>query len=339
MAVVKRERWTEQDVLALPDGEHDYFERKSGTLFDKSDELQGKLAKTLSALANSGGGHMVLGVADDGTLDGTPPTYGKGRQLTRDWLEQKIPYLMTYPLADLRVHVVEPATPSQIPAGREVIVIDVGDSQLAPHQCAYGGGEAQKYAYYYRQGGRSEHAPHFYLELLRQRLVNPALELRPLSFRHARFGHVEQYGAHLLIGRLDFLIQNTSRVAAYKWRIVLAEVSGYPEGRYDDYSLPSHEYQYWTRDQVGGVRLDDTILPGTDLQVPYFLTVKLRNLDIRSHSYYAEADRMLLNVTFGFRVATETSPGEIQPVSLRSIVDADDLKNKLLNMRDNRLML
>ena len=29
-----RERWTEADVLALPASEHDYFDRKSGRIFD-----------------------------------------------------------------------------------------------------------------------------------------------------------------------------------------------------------------------------------------------------------------------------------------------------------------
>src|SRR4051794_2334839 len=30
----KREHWTEADMAALPAGEHDYFDRKSGRLFD-----------------------------------------------------------------------------------------------------------------------------------------------------------------------------------------------------------------------------------------------------------------------------------------------------------------
>jgi hypothetical protein len=33
----KRERWTEHDVAALPKGEHDYFDRKSGALLDSAD--------------------------------------------------------------------------------------------------------------------------------------------------------------------------------------------------------------------------------------------------------------------------------------------------------------
>lgn len=91
------------------------------------------MAKALSALANSGGGHLVLGVQDDGKIDGVSPSF-KGRQPIRDWLEQIIPTLLSAPLQDFRAHEVTPSAPSLIPSGTVVIVIGVGDSMLAPHQ-------------------------------------------------------------------------------------------------------------------------------------------------------------------------------------------------------------
>src|SRR2546429_5295188 len=124
MDAIKREKWTEADVDALPAGEHDYFERKSGQLFANMGDLLGKLAKTVSAMANSGGGYIILGVDDVGTPDGVPPL--QGNTPVRDWLEQKIPRLVEYPLADFRVHVVEPSVSSRIPPGKPVIVIDIG---------------------------------------------------------------------------------------------------------------------------------------------------------------------------------------------------------------------
>ena len=72
MNSVKREKWTEADLDALPLGEHDYFERKSGPLFAKPDEALGAAAKALSAFANSGGGHLILGIDNAGVLDGIP---------------------------------------------------------------------------------------------------------------------------------------------------------------------------------------------------------------------------------------------------------------------------
>lgn len=160
MGISKRERWTEDDVLALPLGEHDYFERKSGALLVDTD-FRNDLAKALSALSNSGGGHLILGVRDDGTFDGVPRFKGKKR--ISEWLEQIMPEMLSYPLQDFRVHEVERADPTAIPTEKVLIVIDVGDTSLAPHQSSV------NKVYYYRVGGHSLPAPHFYLETLRGR--------------------------------------------------------------------------------------------------------------------------------------------------------------------------
>ncbi len=162
---MKKERWTESDVVSLPSGEHDYFERKSGALL-KDAEFREKLAKAISAFANSGGGHLVIGVQDNGSIDGVTKIH-KGQTTTRDWLEQTIPHLVNYPLQDFRVHEVEPDTPSAIPTDHVVIVIDIGDSTQAPHQSAV------TKIYHYRAGGRSERAPHHFLEILRGREKYP----------------------------------------------------------------------------------------------------------------------------------------------------------------------
>lgn len=155
---MKKERWTESELLSLPSGEHDFFERKSGALVNDA-AFEQKLAKAISALTNSGGGHLVIGVTDDGTIDGVPKVH-KGRTTTRDWLEQKVPNLVSRPLQDFRVHETEPEMTSLIPPGRVVIVIDIGDSALAPHQDTF------SKIYYHRSGGRSVPAPHHHLEML-----------------------------------------------------------------------------------------------------------------------------------------------------------------------------
>src|SRR5689334_5087873 len=60
---VKRKQWIEEEVTQLPTGEHDYFERKSGLLFNpiSRNNLLDALAKASSAFSNSGGGHLILG--------------------------------------------------------------------------------------------------------------------------------------------------------------------------------------------------------------------------------------------------------------------------------------
>jgi hypothetical protein len=162
---MKKERWTESDVLSFPT-EHDQFERKSGRLVKDDKEFRESLAKAVSAMANSHGGHLVLGVENDGRIDGVPSVI-KGRQSTREWLEQIIPNLLEYPLQDFRVHEVEPDRSTSIPSNKVVIVIEVGDSPLAPHQDIF------RRVYFHRVGGHSKPAPHHYLDLLRSRETYP----------------------------------------------------------------------------------------------------------------------------------------------------------------------
>lgn len=159
---MKKERWSELEVLDLPTGELEYFERKSGTLFSNEANLRHTLGKALSAFANSGGGNIVLGVNNDGSIDGVGE-FHKGRQRTREWLERIIPHLVAVPLQDFRVHEVEPDHPSQIPRDHVLIVIDVGDSILAPHQ------DVETRHYFHRVGSNSQPAPHHVLERLRDR--------------------------------------------------------------------------------------------------------------------------------------------------------------------------
>lgn len=174
MSVSKKERWTEEDIVELPSGEHEYFDRKSGKLVGEADFFA-KLAKALSAFANSGGGHLFIGVQNDGTLDGVEPC--KGRTRTREWLEQVCPNLVEYALEDFRVHEVEPSTPSSIPEGKVVIVIDVADSPRAPHQ------SQQDKKYYVRLGGRSEPASHRMIEDIRNRTRHPDLEVAVMEIQ------------------------------------------------------------------------------------------------------------------------------------------------------------
>jgi hypothetical protein len=319
MSAVKREKWTEADIDALSAGEPNSFERKGGKLFDDEAKLLGKVAKAVSALANSGGGHLLLGVQDDGVPDGVPPV-SKGRTPTRDWLEQVVPNLVDYPLADFVIHVVEPAAGgSRIPAGRQVIVIDVGDSALAPHQCLRSGGGAQQYVYYQRHGGHSVPAPHFYLELLRQRLVGPALEASPQDLRlvKAAPAHNDMF----LALRLRFVVHNVGRVAAYKWTLSTVDFGGHEEHRLEDYRLGAASYP-----PIGGMdssmRVDDTILPGCALTEDLDFGVVLRARPRIPDAFTSEIDRLLRPVTIRYRLATETSPGEIQDVALAPFLDA-----------------
>lgn len=315
----KRERWTEHDVAALPKGEHDYFDRKSGALLDSAD-FRKDLAKLLSALANSGGGHVVLGVEDDGTMTGVHPL--RGRTATREWLEQVIPNLVSFPLEDFRVHEVEAATPTEIPSGRVVLVVDVGDSVLAPHQT-----EASR-TYYYREGGHSKPAPHFYLETLRNRLTRPRLTVslgsieKSTAYACAEGAFVELY--------LHFHVLNVGRVAAYKWEVVVEGTSGDAEGRDADYKYAFSTFSRSQRGRDGSISLDDTILPSLGRSVRkdfgFFLREPANNLP----ALRRDLRFMLANLALRYRIVTETSPGETITTPFASLVQSDELFDSVL---------
>jgi hypothetical protein len=304
-----RTRWTEADVLALPSGEHDYFDRKAGQVFDDTAHLKGTLAKALCAFANSGGGHLILGVHDDGSVDGVPEL--RGRATSRDWLEQIIPDLLAYPLRDFRVHAVEPAAETLIPAGREILVIDVGDSPLAPHQCLFDGGSAKRRTYYYREGSNSVAAPHFYLELLRQRLTSPALdvELQGVTYQSAAR---DETGTFVAL-TVDWLVHNTGRVAAYKWRLH-QEWESDTEGRDTDYYFDRAKYPAG-KSTASSMSLDDTLLPGESRPGAWHFGIKLRGYQ-NEVGLAPDLARMLGGLSLRYRIATESSIAEFSKVPM-----------------------
>jgi len=307
----KRERWTEADVVALPSGEHDWFELKSGLLLQGSG-WRDDLAKPIGAMANSGDGSLLLGVEDDRTLTGVSEQH-KGQHRTREWLEQVVPTLLSYQLEDFRVHEVEHDSPSAIPAGKVLIVIDVGDSALAPHQTS-----ASK-TYFCRQGGHSVPAPHFYVETLRSRLTSPSLKaaLAGVLLRQA-YLHGDCVVAELTF---RFSVENSGRVAAYKWALVIESAEG-RDGREDDY-LPPDKYP------KGGMRessisLDDTILPGLRRNHDWECGLRLQFVSKRS-DVDGEVRALLAPLTITYRVVSETSRGESTTTAAINAANVDAL--------------
>jgi Putative DNA-binding domain len=314
LSFVKKEQWTEEEVFSLPAGEHDYFERKSGQLFDDPTDrnnLYDVLAKAACAFANSGGGHLILGIKDDGNLDGVPSVLS-GRTPTRAWLEQKLPNLLDYSLGDFRVHTVVASAQSAIPPDRKILVIDIGDSALAPHQ------SRRHLQYFYRSAGRSIPAPHFYLELLRGRLTNAALDFKLLSVTPESAWLHE--GALFLRIDAKFLIENKGRIAAYKWSLISRQIGNIPEERGEDYlfsGIPG------APGRMSSIRVDDAILPGAALNELKTFGVRLRPADNDEHSVRADLLAMLGTLSLTLQLATETSPGQSKAVDIGAVFSID----------------
>jgi hypothetical protein len=187
----------------------------------------------------------------------------------RDWVEQKVPHLLDYPLADFRVHTVIKSDPSRIPDGREVVVIDVGDSAAAPHQCK------RDKVYYRREGGRSVPAPHFYLELLRQRLTSPTLDFTLKKFDPVDV--IEHGNGLFLKAKLLFEIRNVGRVAAYNWQLSVRSFShsgDIPSARASDYYFGIENFPV-KKTRTIGVPIGP-ILPGCEVREAHDFGLQLR---------------------------------------------------------------
>jgi len=172
--------WDEDYLDKLPVGEFDWLEVKGRRAVDltltrvRERDVRHNLSKAVCALANSGGGVIVLGLSnpenewqvDDGGID-----LRMKRPNTREWLEDIIPTLVDLPLTSLNVYAMRRASAdSQIQAGRGVFVLDIADSEQAPHQ-------AIDNKYYARVGGKSRPIGHRLVADILGRRRYPKIEL------------------------------------------------------------------------------------------------------------------------------------------------------------------
>lgn len=326
--MVKRERWTENDLNELFEEEQDHFERKSGRLFESGkDDFLNTLAKALSAFSNSGGGTIVIGVANDGMFDGIAPVVG--RQNIHDWIEKQIPALTDYPLADFRVHTVQRASESKIPLDREVIVVDVGDSAAAPHQ------SKRDKIYYRREGSHSVPAPHFHLELLRNRLTNSVLNLTLIGINLSTSYEPADEDGLFFVFDLKFKVKNIGRISANNWQINIRTAQWDKEIslRQNDLMFSGFLRQKIVRSWSTTVPMGSrAILPECSyvesIKMGLMLRPRLRTVEDTT----ADLDYMISSLRIGCQVATETSPGEIELISLAPLYESRRLIDEAVRM-------
>jgi hypothetical protein len=305
----KRSQWTEEDVLALPPGEHDQFERKGSAAMGQN--LYHTLGKALSAFATSMGGHLLLGVADNGVLEGVDAK--RGNTPTRQWLEQIIPARVDPPLHDFRVHEVIPANPSEIPAGKVVIVIDISESR-ANHQ------STEDNVYYYRAGSHSVPAPNTYLEARRARLTQPLLGGEVLSVAPASaYVHEDHVFVEL---RITIHIRNTGPVAATHWEFTPVGFAGVPNHRINDF-VPDRRGFPHQGTRLGGIPIGDrTLYPGgSPKREELDFGVRVRPPAPDELGVQAEIDVLFTELAFHFRVASLVDRGATIEAPLAPVVD------------------
>lgn len=174
--------WTLNRLRALEPDEHDFQEFKSsGWLVTEKGEQQADflhhLSKQVSAFVNGAGGHLFIGVNDDGSLDeGVPPDLKRGG--VRSWLEDVVMQSVTPSLSHFNVYEVqgdtEPSEGGGPLVGRAVYVVELPLSKEAPHQ-------ARDHRYYLRIAGKSRPMSHLHIEDVLRRNTTPRVTLSKLG--------------------------------------------------------------------------------------------------------------------------------------------------------------
>ncbi|MCC7337859.1 MAG: ATP-binding protein [Pirellulaceae bacterium] len=154
----------------LPPDEDDRWEFKSAEILKNKGELKAELGKQVSAFADSGGGYIAFGISDSRLVE--PCDQQVGRQSMSDYLSVLVEQSVEYPIRDFRIHRVPVAADTT----QSVYVLEIKDSPAAPHQA-----KIEK-TYYYRIDGHSKPAPHFHLELLRNRHTKSVLEINRIEY-------------------------------------------------------------------------------------------------------------------------------------------------------------
>lgn len=309
MGIIRTDYWTETAILALPPGEDDNFERKSGRMLDDP-KFRVELGKALSAFSNSGGGHVLIGVDDKGVIDGVPAdrAVSGGRTMaTRDWIEQLVPGLVDYPLTLFRAQAVPITDPAM--SGRVVIVINVPDSQLSPHQ------NKEDRVYYLRQSGRSRPAPHTFVDLLRHRPNAATLETRLDRLSHYSSA-LKKSGKLSVALRLTGTVSNTSmRELAEVHEVILNLTGTRPD-------LPQFVIQMVSS-------FERKILPSTSCEFEALLLFEFESPEIGVGSLRERIGEVLHDgLAFEHRAASNSWGGVLRNTSVASLIDLDKLSER-----------
>lgn len=264
--------WDEDDVLSLP-REDDTFERKGAMLLDlnlpRVDEnaVRDELAKQLSAFANTGGGEIIYGVTNDGKIDfGGISRSVKGRQPTKEWLEDLIPILTELEVLGVNVYEIpRQSENSKIAEGKAIFVVDVPDSDRAPHQ------SRRDWRYYVRLGGKSIPAPHRMVEDIRNRQRHPAVTLvrSEILFAMAKRTNPATRECELR-GTIRLVLENRGNVKA----VDVALLTCAPNLSFFINNLPGLEVRFDARPHTLIWQLKQPVYPG--FSVPLDLSFIIR---------------------------------------------------------------
>jgi hypothetical protein len=235
------------------------------------------------------------------------------------WLEQLVPSLVEPELSRFRVHAVEPDSEFPIPNNRVVIVIDIDDSVVAPHQS-----RSTKH-YYYRVAGHSKPAPHFYLESLRNRLAKPQLTA---SISDAKVIRAFLYNDSVFVQALvAFTIANDGNVTPIQWHLDLhrGDQRIVDDGAVTRTNFPEMSIRFPDANRV----LTAPILPGRKLTNKELLGFTLPTNSLEYPGLKDALSDLLESMAWTASLITDSyrgSPDALDVAVLREKITSDDIR-------------
>jgi hypothetical protein len=316
--------WEEGDVLALPPGENDRFERKGAQLLDltipnvKVDAVLNELAKQLSAFANMGGGLIIYGVTDAGAVsNGGIARVIRGNRSTKEWLEDVIPTLTDYEITGFSVYEIKPnSSDSAIGPDKSLYVVDVPDSDRAPHQ------SKRDNLYYVRLASKSQPAPHRLIEDIRNRARHPKIEICEPRILSASYvpqpGTMDSLQVVLRVG-----VRNSGKVLAEHTALLFG---GNISLSLTQYTFPDHHTRPSALPGTGIVELSEPLYPEMSAPVSTTLTMGafLPEGSLRSPGILQFGDLQEENVILSITAFADSAPRSKHEFGLRSI-DPDSI--------------
>lgn len=168
----------------------------------------------------------------------------RGRQPTKERLEDVIPTLTDFEIVGCNVYEILPkVSGSVLTSDRSLYVVDVPDSDRAPHQ------SSRDRKHYVRLGGKSQPAPHRLIEDIRNRARHPKLEVMDVHIATAGFvPNPQQEGGSLSL-YLQVHLRNNGKLRAANCCLMLA----FQRGQADQQSCltgPRHPAQLSLRYRI-----------------------------------------------------------------------------------------
>lgn len=210
-----RPRWDEASLLDLEAAEHDFQEFKSSRWICENGvvltDFVPVLSKQIGAFANGAGGRLFIGIDDTGQIDGGVPVDLKGGG-TRAWLEDVIPGAIDPPLRRFNVYEVgrhPDARSSRIDPGHAVYIIDIPQSEDAPHQSV-------DRRYYLRIAGKSRPMGHLHISDVLRRTQHPRVGVARIGpFAEPEMDDTDPRGRKFLVGFQLFIRNEGRRLARH----------------------------------------------------------------------------------------------------------------------------